>query len=104
MLGDKALELRFGSMSGNGCDGRSRYGAGGGLRCAIALGRQLDTPTFLWGLTVVAAATSIPDMLISVCASAERRSESSISNVLGSNILDRLVAVPLGVLIPGTMR
>jgi cation:H+ antiporter len=57
----------------------------------------------LWGLTVVAAATSIPDTLISVRASREGRSESSISNVLGSNVFDLLVAVPLGVLIAGAV-
>ena len=62
------------------------------LRCAIELGRLLETPTFLWGLTVVAAATSVPDTLISVRASREGRSESSLSNVLGSNVFDLLVA------------
>lgn len=73
------------------------------LRCAIELGRLLETPTFLWGLTVVAAATSIPDTLISVRASLAGRSESSISNVLGSNVFDLLVAVPVGVLIAGAV-
>jgi cation:H+ antiporter len=73
------------------------------LRCAIELGRELETPTFLWGLTVVAAATSIPDTLISVRASREGRSESSISNVLGSNVFDLLVAVPVGVLLAGAV-
>jgi cation:H+ antiporter len=73
------------------------------LRCAIELGRLLETPSFLWGLTVVAAATSIPDTLISVRASLAGRSESSISNVLGSNVFDLLVAVPVGVLIAGAV-
>jgi cation:H+ antiporter len=73
------------------------------LRCAIELGRLLETPTFLWGLTVVAAATSIPDTLISIRASREGRSDSSISNVLGSNVFDLLVAVPAGVLIAGAV-
>ncbi len=73
------------------------------LRCAIELGQQLQTPTFLWGLTVVAAATSIPDTLISVRASREGRAESSISNVLGSNVFDLLVAVPTGVLLAGAV-
>jgi cation:H+ antiporter len=73
------------------------------LLCAIELGQQLETPTFLWGLTVVAAATSIPDTLISVRASGAGRSESSISNVLGSNVFDLLVAVPLGVLLAGSV-
>ena len=36
-------------------------------------------------------------------ASRAGRSESSISNVLGSNVFDLLVAVPVGVLIAGTV-
>ena len=86
-----------------GCIGLILLGVELLLRCAIELGRQLETPTFLWGLTVVAAATSIPDTLISVRASQEGRSESSISNVLGSNVFDLLVAVPAGVLIAGAV-
>ena len=73
------------------------------LRCAIELGSLLGTPTFLWGLTVVASATSLPDAFISIRASVEGRSESSISNVLGSNVFDLLVAIPLGVLIAGAV-
>ena len=84
-----------------GCVGLILVGVEVLLRCAIELGQRLETPTFLWGLTVVAAATSIPDTLISVRASLAGRSESSISNVLGSNVFDLLVAVPLGVLIAG---
>jgi cation:H+ antiporter len=73
------------------------------LRCAITLGDLLDTPTFLWGMTLVAAATSIPDTLISVNEAKAGRSDASISNVLGSNVFDLLVAVPVGVLIAGAV-
>ena len=71
------------------------------LRVAIALGSLLGTPTFLWGMTVVAAATSLPDTFVSVKASMEGRIESSLSNVLGSNVFDLLVAVPAAVLVAG---
>jgi len=73
------------------------------LRVAIRLGSELDTPTFLWGMTIVAAATSIPDTFVSVRASVMGRTESSVSNVLGSNVFDLLVAVPLGVMITGAV-
>lgn len=86
-----------------GCVGVILVGVEVLLRCAIELGQLLETPTFLWGLTVVAAATSIPDTFISVRASTEGRAESSISNVLGSNVFDLLVAVPLGVLVAGAV-
>ena len=74
------------------------------LRVAITLGRTLETPTFLWGMTIVAAATSIPDTFVSVRASVMGRTESSVSNVLGSNVFDLLVAVPLGVMLVGAIE
>jgi cation:H+ antiporter len=73
------------------------------LRVAISLGELLDTPTFLWGMTIVAAATSVPDTFVSVRASVLGRTESSLSNVLGSNVFDLLVAVPVGVMITGAI-
>lgn len=73
------------------------------IRAAITLGKEIGTPTFLWGLTVVAAGTSLPDMLISIKAAKAGRNESSLSNVLGSNIFDLLIAVPVGVLLAGSI-
>lgn len=73
------------------------------LRVAITLGDLLNTPTFLWGMTIVAAATSLPDTFVSVRASVLGRTESSVSNVLGSNVFDLLVAVPAGVMLTGTI-
>lgn len=73
------------------------------LRVAITLGDILETPTFLWGMTIVAAATSVPDTFVSVRASVLGRTESSLSNVLGSNVFDLLVAVPAGVMITGAI-
>ena len=73
------------------------------LRVAITLGDMLQTPTFLWGMTIVAAATSVPDTFVSVRASVRGRTDSSVTNVLGSNVFDLLVAVPLGVMVAGTI-
>jgi cation:H+ antiporter len=66
------------------------------------LGEAAGTPDFLWGVTVVAAATSVPDLLVSVQAAERDRPVVSISNVIGSNIFDLLVVIPVGVLITGT--
>ena len=71
------------------------------VHCALALGRLMDTPSFLWGLTIVAAATSLPDLFISIEAARQERSVTSLSNVLGSNSFDLLVAVPVGVVLGG---
>jgi cation:H+ antiporter len=71
------------------------------VRAALDLGATLGSPAFLWGLTVVAAGTSLPDLFISIREARAGHHEASISNVLGSNIFDLLVAAPLGVLVAG---
>ena len=68
---------------------------------AIGLGEVFGTPSFLWGLTVVAAASSLPDAFISVTAASAGEPSVSLGNVLGSNVFDLLVAVPAGVLLAG---
>lgn len=77
--------------------------AEGLVRAAIGIGDFLGTPSFLWGLTVIAAGTSLPDLFVSVrAASEEDGGITSLANVLGSNTFDLLVAVPTGVLLAGS--
>ena len=76
-------------------------GVEGLVRAAIAFGNLFGTPSFLWGITVVAAGTSIPDAFVSVRAARGGRGVTSIANVLGSNTFDLLVCIPAGVLIAG---
>ncbi|MFO8099563.1 MAG: sodium:calcium antiporter [Salinibacter sp.] len=76
-------------------------GTEGLVRAAIGLGNWFGTPPFLWGLTVVAAGTSVPDMFVSVRAAHRGYGTMSLANVLGSNVFDLLVAVPAGILIAG---
>lgn len=65
------------------------------------VGRAAGIQEFLLGVTVLAAATSLPDTLVSVRAARQDRGVTSLANVLGSNTFDLLVAIPLGVLIAG---
>jgi cation:H+ antiporter len=76
-------------------------GTEGLVRAAVGFGDWFGTPSFLWGLTVVAAGTSLPDMFVSVRAAHGGRGTVSLANVLGSNVFDLLVAVPVGILIAG---
>jgi cation:H+ antiporter len=76
-------------------------GVEGLVRAAIGFGEYFGTPSFLWGLTVIAAATSLPDALVSIKAAQRGEGTVSMANVLGSNIFDLLIAVPVGVLIAG---
>ncbi|WP_255151274.1 sodium:calcium antiporter [Halorarius halobius] len=72
----------------------------GGLE---SLGRTFGVPEFLAGVTVLAAATSLPDTLVSVRSARADNGATSLGNVLGSNTFDLLVAVPVGVLIVGSV-
>nr|WP_255616868.1 sodium:calcium antiporter [Aurantimonas sp. VKM B-3413] len=76
-------------------------GVEGLVRSAINLGEILDTPSFLWGFTMVAAGTSVPDAFVSVRAARRDEGVTAIANVLGSNIFDLLIAIPMGVLVAG---
>ncbi|WP_336327379.1 sodium:calcium antiporter [Halovenus sp. HT40] len=67
----------------------------------IYLGEVADTPDFLWGVTIVAAATSLPDTLVSIQAADSEDHVASIANVVGSNIFDLLVVIPFGILLLG---
>ncbi|WP_049902435.1 sodium:calcium antiporter [Halococcus agarilyticus] len=72
------------------------------VQAALGFGELFDTPSSLWGLTVVAAGTSLPDAFVSVQAARRGEGVTSLANVLGSNTFDLLVAVPAGVLVAGT--
>ena len=68
-----------------------------------SLGHTFGIPAFLAGVTIIAAATSLPDTLVSVRSAKAGKGVTSLGNVLGSNTFDLLVAIPLGVLIVGSM-
>lgn len=71
------------------------------VRAAVGFGDAFGTSTFLWGLTVVAAGTSLPDTFVSVVAARRGNADVSLANVLGSNIFALLVVLPAGILAAG---
>ncbi|WP_408957450.1 sodium:calcium antiporter [Natrinema sp. 74] len=68
-----------------------------------SLSHTFGIPAFLAGVTIIAAATSLPDTLVSVRSAQTGNGITSIGNVLGSNTFDLLVAIPIGVLIVGSV-
>ena len=66
------------------------------------LAANFGMPEFLAGVVIVAAATSLPDTLVSVRSARAGKHVTSLGNVLGSNTFDLLVAIPVGVLIVGS--
>jgi cation:H+ antiporter len=77
-------------------------GVEGIVRAALNFGAIFGTPSFLWGLTVIAAGTSLPDAFVSIRAAKNDDSVTSLTNVLGSNTFNLLVAIPVGVLLAGS--
>lgn len=63
------------------------------LSGASGLARQLGIPPLVVGLTVVAFATSSPELAVSVLAALDGAPDIAVGNVLGSNIFNSLVAV-----------
>jgi cation:H+ antiporter len=77
-------------------------GVEGLVQFCLYLGELLDTRSFIWGLSIMAIVTSLPDMVISIRLARAGQSVVSLSNVLGSNIFDLLVALPAGILVAGS--
>jgi len=77
-------------------------GVEGLIRAVLSLGAIFETPSFLWGITVIAAGTSLPDAIVSVRAAQNDDSVTSLTNVLGSNTFNLLVAIPVGVILAGS--
>lgn len=86
---------------------------GGGellIRGAVAISRRLGLSPLLIGMTVVAGATSAPELVVSVGAALQGSSDIALGNVVGSNILNILGVLGISALIapivvkPQTLR
>jgi len=58
-------------------------------------------PDVVMGLTILAAGTSVPDLLTSVIVARDGKGDMAVSSSIGSNIFDVLVGLPLPWLIYG---
>lgn len=66
---------------------------------AQAIAHKLNMSEELIGLTVVAVATSLPELITSIVAATKKNSGIAIGNVLGSNILNIFVVLGISGLI-----
>lgn len=62
---------------------------------AEIVGVTFGIPDVLMGLTVLAAGTSVPDLLSSVIVARRGQGDMAVSSSVGSNIFDILVGLPL---------
>lgn len=65
------------------------------VETAIILAHGLNIPEGIIALTVLAAGTSIPDLISSLVVARQGRGDMAISNAIGSNIFDILVGLGL---------
>lgn len=62
---------------------------------ATTIGDVFGIPPAVMGLTVLAAGTSVPDLLTSVIVARQGEGDMAVSSSIGSNIFDVLVGLPL---------
>lgn len=62
---------------------------------AEMVGNTIGIPDELMGLTVLAAGTSVPDLLSSVIVARRGQGDMAVSSSVGSNIFDILVGLPI---------
>lgn len=68
---------------------------------ASALARLAGVSERVIGVTIVAIGTSLPELVTTVTAIVKRQSALSVGNILGANILDLTMILPLSALISG---
>lgn len=62
---------------------------------AEVIGKTIGVPSVVMGLTILAAGTSVPDLLTSVIVARRGSGDMAVSSSIGSNIFDVLVGFPI---------
>jgi K+-dependent Na+/Ca+ exchanger-like protein len=62
---------------------------------AETIGETVGIPSYIMGLTFLAAGTSVPDLISSVIVARMGEGDMAVSSSIGSNIFDILVGLPL---------
>lgn len=72
---------------------------------SASISRKLGISALVVGLTIVAIGTSAPELFVNVIAAAQGNTDLSISNILGSNLANTLLALGIAaVIIPLSLR
>ena len=65
------------------------------MELATTLGATLGIPDVIMGLTILAAGTSVPDLLSSVIVAKQGHGDMAVSSSIGSNIFDVAFGLPV---------
>jgi len=71
------------------------------IRYAVQLAEDVGLSKTVIGLFVVAIGTSMPELATSVIAAIRRESDLALGNLLGSNLFNSLIVLPLSGLVSG---
>lgn len=63
------------------------------------LARMLGVPEGIIGVTIIAIGTSLPELVTTLTAIAKRQSSLSIGNIIGANIIDLTMILPVSAMI-----
>jgi cation:H+ antiporter len=66
---------------------------------AASFGKKMKMSSLIIGFTIVAAGTSLPELIINVFASINKQTDLAISNVIGSNTMNTLLVIGVAALI-----
>lgn len=66
---------------------------------ASSIGKRLNLPSIIIGLTIVSFGTSLPELLVNLVASFSGSSQLAIGNVLGSNVANILLILGITAMI-----
>lgn len=68
---------------------------------ASALARLIGISERIIGVTIVAVGTSLPELVTTITAIVKKQSALSVGNILGANVIDLTLILPLSALISG---
>ena len=69
-----------------------------------ALAQMLGVPDAIIGATMIAIGTSLPELVTTITAIRKKQSSLSVGNIIGANIMDLTLIMPLCALILGNFR
>lgn len=66
-----------------------------------ALAAMVGVPERVIGVTIIAVGTSLPELITTITAIAKKQSSLSVGNILGANIIDLTLILPLSAFVSG---
>ena len=77
----------------------------GGAQLLVTYGQKLASmlgvPDGIIGVTIIAVGTSLPELVTTITAITKKKSELSVGNIIGANIIDIALILPLCSMISG---